>query len=97
LLSLRRRVVFFQRHWARACILRYLKALRGELFAPARQGEVIVVAGHALDFDQLLATHVFEDGIDHLNRQAERPAEAMEARTAFKQQRAKDKTEHQIL
>ena len=84
-----------ERNRAGAGVLRDLKTLARKLLARGRQREAVIVADHALDLDQLLRPHVLEHEVDDLEREAQRPAEAGQARIAFDQHAAEDQIEHQ--
>ena len=94
-LGLGGRVIFLQRNRARAGVLRHLKAFAGKLLSRRRQQEIVVVAGHALDFHQLLGAHVLENSVDHRDGEAQRPAQAGQARIALDQQAAQNQIQNQ--
>jgi len=87
--------VFFERNGTGAGVLGDLKALARELLAGRREGEIIVVAGHALDFDEMLLAHVLEHGVDHGDHHAQGTAESGEAGVAFDEHAAEHEVQNQ--
>ena len=90
-------MVILQRDRRGARVLRNLEALARQLSCRLRQGEVIIVADHALHFDQLLLAHVLEDDVQDGHGQLQRAAQAMQVAKAFDQHPAQHQVQHQRL
>ena len=78
-------MVVLERHRSGARVLGDLEPLARQLLAGLRQRKVIVVAGHALDFHQLLLPHVLEDDVYYRDGQFERITEGLQVAEPFEQ------------
>ena len=68
-----------------------------KLLAGAGQREAVVVADHALDFDELLLPHVPENSVNHGNGELQFLAEGRQGGVAFQQQSPQHQIENQSL